>query len=84
MMKDSILSKHEREMKYIKHTIINMCDEAMEMVVCGKNEKAFEVLKTANTILEFEKWNRADDFLELQETIEKTAKEISLKIVFDY
>lgn len=83
-MKDFILSKHEREMKYIKHTIINMCDEAMGMVVCGKNEKAFEVLKAANTILEFEKWNRAGDFSGLQEIIEKTTKEISLKIVFNY
>lgn len=83
-MKDYIISKHEKEMKYIEHTIINMCDEAMGMVVCGKNEKAFEVLKAANTILEFEKWNRAGDFSELQETIEKTTKEISLKIVFEH
>lgn len=83
-MKDSIISKHEREIKYIKHTIINMCDKAMGMVVCGKNEKAFEVLKAANTILEFEEWNRAGDFSGLKEVIEKTAKEISLKIVFNY
>lgn len=78
------MTKHEREMKYIKHTIINMCDTAMGMVICGKSEQAFEVLKAANTILEFEKWNRAGDFSELQEIIEKTAKEISLKIVFNY
>lgn len=78
------MTKQEREMKYIKHTIINMCDEAMGMVVCGKNEKAFEVLKAANTILEFEKWNRAGDFSELKEVIEKTAKDISMKIVFNY
>lgn len=84
MMKDFRISKHEKEMKYIKHTIINMCDEAMGMVVCRKNEKAFEVLKAANTILEFEEWNRSSDFSELKEVIEKTTKEISLKIVFDY
>lgn len=58
----------------LKHTIINMCDEAIGMVVCGKNEKAFEVLKAANIILEFEKWNRAGDFSELKEIIEKTEK----------
>lgn len=51
-----------------------MCDEAIGMVVCGKNEKAFEVLKAANIILEFEKWNRAGDFSELKEIIEKTEK----------
>lgn len=78
------MTKQEREMKYIKYTIINMCDEAMGMVVFGKNEKAFEVLKAANIILEFEKWNRAGDFSELKEVIEKTAKDISMKIVFNY
>lgn len=83
-MKDSIASKREREMKYIKHTIINMCDEAIGMVVCEKNEEAVKVLKAANTILEFEEWNRADYFSELREIIEKTAKEVSMKIVFNY
>jgi len=41
-------------------------------------------LKAANTILEFEEWNRADYFSELREIIEKTAKEVSMKIVFNY
>lgn len=83
-MKDSIVSKHKKEMKYIKHTIINMCDEAMGMVVCEKNKEAVEVLKAANIILEFEEWNRAGYFSELHEIIEKTAKEVAVKIVFNY
>lgn len=83
MTKDAIVSKREREVKYIKHTIMNMCDEAVRMVDCRKNEKAFEVLKAANTILKFEIWNRAGDFSESQRAIENAAKEISLKIISD-
>ena len=78
------MTKHEKEIKYMRHTIINMCDAAIGMVVCGKTEQAFEVLKAANTILKFEEWNRGGDFSGLKEVIEKTAKEISMKIVFNY
>lgn len=73
--------------KYLRHTIINMCEEAKGVATWRRNEQAFDILKAANTILEFERWNQSSSqkglFDELSELVEDTAKEIAIEFVHD-
>lgn len=73
--------------KYLKHTIMNLCEEASAMLTCGKREEALDTLKAASCILNFERWNRPNDFFtpmynDLHEIIRKASEDIIYRIVF--
>lgn len=73
--------------KYLKHTILNLCEEADVMLTCEKRDEALNTLKTASTILEFERWNRPSTLFtslydELLEHIRKTSEGIIYRIIF--
>lgn len=70
------------EEKYLKYTITNLCNEAFLMIRCGERDNALEILKTANRILKFEKWNRSPRFTSLYEELNGIVRQTAVEIAY--